>query len=150
MGIRRTRRITAALVASAMALVMPPVAAGDTAGAAGIGGRRAADLPPLPSEAPEPPPSASEAANAEIGPGVPPPAPGKQAVPGVSDVKGYDPAKSIVASRTETATIYKNPDGTNTAEIHAAPVNFRDRKSKEWKPFDDTLVDEGDKGYRQA
>ncbi len=44
----------------------------------------------------------------------------------------------IVQERTETSTLFANPDGTYTAQLAAAPV--RARTAKGWAPVDTSLV----------
>ncbi|MBP2330661.1 hypothetical protein JOF56_011046 [Kibdelosporangium banguiense] len=43
----------------------------------------------------------------------------------------------VVAERTETRTVFANPDGTHTAEISAVPT--RVKRGDEWRPIDTSL-----------
>ncbi|MGI8686072.1 MAG: PA14 domain-containing protein [Acidimicrobiales bacterium] len=56
--------------------------------------------------------------------------------------KSFDRATSRVTKRAERSTTYENPDGTFTAEITNAPVNWKDA-SGTWKAIDNTLVAAG-------
>ena len=67
------------------------------------------------------------------GRGTPPPAAGGT----------FDPAKAPLVSQSATANIYQNSDGTNTALIHAQPINYQD-PSGGWHAIDDTLAAGGD------
>jgi large repetitive protein len=49
----------------------------------------------------------------------------------------------VESLRTETATTWVNPDGTMTAQVHAAPVRFRDGKGS-WRDVDLSLAEAGD------
>ncbi|CAL9617694.1 DNRLRE domain-containing protein [Streptomyces sp. enrichment culture] len=48
----------------------------------------------------------------------------------------------VVGARTETTTLWANPDGTMSLETHAGPVRFR--KGGAWVPVDTTLVRNAD------
>lgn len=45
----------------------------------------------------------------------------------------------IVGERTDKATIFRNPDGTKTARLHAAPVRWKDAKGA-WRDLDLNVV----------
>ena len=51
----------------------------------------------------------------------------------------FDLATSKVAKRSERATTYENADGTFTAQISNAPVNWKEADGS-WKAIDNTLV----------
>jgi RHS repeat-associated protein len=68
------------------------------------------------------------------------------AVPSAHDLALAEAARTgkrveIVEERTETATVYANPDGTYTARLAAAPV--RARTGDGWAPVDTRLVVKG-------
>ncbi|MEV5340274.1 DNRLRE domain-containing protein [Streptomyces sp. NPDC052676] len=48
----------------------------------------------------------------------------------------------LVSQRTETSTVYVNPDGTLTAETYAGPVRVR-QDDGSWEQIDTGLADEG-------
>ncbi len=52
----------------------------------------------------------------------------------------------VVGARTETTTLWANPDGTMSLETHAGPVRFR--KGGTWVPVDTTLVRGADGSVR--
>ncbi|MGI8809508.1 MAG: RHS repeat-associated core domain-containing protein [Acidimicrobiales bacterium] len=62
-----------------------------------------------------------------------------------------DPVESSiqgVLARTETSVTTANGDGTNTVEIHQAPINYLD-DAGDWQPRDDSLVPDAGGGYRR-
>ncbi|HET7487947.1 MAG TPA: PA14 domain-containing protein [Acidimicrobiales bacterium] len=52
---------------------------------------------------------------------------------------GFDPARSQVVSRAATSTTWRNPDGTETAELHSTAVNWLDPATGAWAAIDDAL-----------
>jgi len=58
-------------------------------------------------------------------------------VPGTPPVSAApkDDSPRLV-EQTETADIYANGDGTNTAVFYAGPVNFFDKTAKQWRKVD--------------
>jgi RHS repeat-associated protein len=70
-----------------------------------------------------------------------PPLDPKEPKPEKDHSKSFDPAKSKIHKRTAKADVYDNPDGTQTAVLRTAPVNWQD-KNGTWHPIDATLVDD--------
>jgi hypothetical protein len=62
--------------------------------------------------------------------------------------KGYveGVSREMPLARTETGKVYANPDGTFTAFIYSAPINWAAGEHN-WLPIDDTLVKASDGGY---
>ncbi|SBT92456.1 Putative amidase domain-containing protein [Streptomyces sp. DI166] len=48
----------------------------------------------------------------------------------------------LLSQRTETSSVYVNPDGTLTAETYAGPVRIQEADGS-WSPIDTELADEG-------
>lgn len=101
------------------------VAAGATRGHTGSGralGRGAGELP---AYSPQDASGVSTAA-------------GRQAAP---HIKGFDSAasKRLPLESSATTSVFENPDGSRTADVSQAVVNYRNTKG-EWLPVDGTLV----------
>ncbi|RBY95864.1 hypothetical protein DQ237_12020 [Blastococcus sp. TF02-8] len=56
-----------------------------------------------------------------------------------SEPSSFDPAKSKVSERTEYATLYDNPDGTQTYQQSTEPLNVKDKQGA-WQPIDVALA----------
>lgn len=54
----------------------------------------------------------------------------------------FDEKTSKLVERRETADIYDNGDGTQSADIFGSPVNFKDPKDGEWKRIDNNFKSE--------
>ena len=56
-------------------------------------------------------------------------------------ITGYDPATSVedVAARDRFAVVYKNVDGTRTAQVHNEPVHYKSAKGS-WERIDTHVV----------
>ncbi|NUT52811.1 MAG: DNRLRE domain-containing protein [Saccharothrix sp.] len=69
--------------------------------------------------------------------------------PPAAEAKGYEEGKSQEKpeARTKYEKVYSNPDGTETTEFSAGPVNYRD--GDEWKPIRTELVPQ-DQGWHNA
>lgn len=135
------RVLCGVLVASLLA--QAPVSVADPSSGPG---RPATELPPLPSDASAPP--ARELPTGDLS--VMPPRGGLQQPPVDSSTPGFVRGRSTPVSHTATSTTYHNPDGTKTFEAHAAPINFKDRRTGQWRRFDNRLVPDGPDHLRQA
>src|SRR5689334_8109035 len=97
--------------------------------------RRAADLPPLPSQKPErATPSTPKGSFSQ-----PPSA--KGGIPGVApgiEPKNFQRGASTAIRRDAVSTTYDNHDGTSTMLLHSAPVSWQD-KAGAWHSIDPRL-----------
>jgi len=75
----------------------------------------------------------------------PPPLPLDSGVERPEAPPSFDPARSAVigSETTETKRVWRNPDGTHTVELSAAPARFRDGRGN-WVELDLTLVPASD------
>ncbi|WP_083752044.1 RHS repeat-associated core domain-containing protein [Saccharothrix sp. ALI-22-I] len=69
--------------------------------------------------------------------------------PPVTEAKGFQEGESRekAEGRTKYEKVYTNPDGSETTEFSAGPVNYRD--GDEWKPIETDLVP-NDQGWHNA
>jgi hypothetical protein len=65
-------------------------------------------------------------------------------IPGTTAVSAATKPRQLVA-QTETADIFANADGTNTAGFYAAPVNFFDNTAKQWRKVDNAFSRKNDR-----
>ena len=95
-----------------------------------------------------PPASAKRARHAEV-----PPGDFSRAHPGRSNGAApkhpFDRSKATEDGHTPKADVYRNPDGTRTALIHARPVNYQDAAGS-WHKMDSSLVAQPDGSYANA
>lgn len=130
----RPRRSLCAFTAilTAVALVASLPAAPASAQAAAAAGKK---LPPPLASSPRPKPKLeTPAGDFSKQP------PLKAATPG--GARSFDPTKSTLKARSERSTTYENADGTFTAVVNSAPVNWKDAAGT-WRAIDNSLVADG-------